>query len=320
MDLALDFNNLDIAAHTGYGRAGRELKEALIEADVEVLDKAQTCLNFCMPPNYKYKKKTIGYTPWESTQIPESWLVGLNRVDDLWATSSWVASLFEKVTDRNVFVLPHGISESWTPIRHYGNNRPFTFLHVGEPALRKGGDILLEVWQKVFANNKHVKLLYKCQKYTVARVKDAYGSLIASPASMNNVQVIDTTFCDAEMWKLYALSDCMVYPSRGEGFGLIPFEAMATGLPTILPLFGGTSEFAHFGYPISNSRWVKSDANEHPGLWMDHDRDELADLMLHIYTNYDRYSGQAYKNAVLLHSEYSWKKIAQMAIERIVNM
>lgn len=42
----------------------------------------------------------------------------------------------------------------------------------------------------------------------------------------------------------------MVYPSRGEGFGITPLEAMATGLPAIVPNAHGISEYFNSNYML----------------------------------------------------------------------
>ena len=53
------------------------------------------------------------------------------------------------------------------------------------------------------------------------------------------------TFLDKEdLIRLYAGMDVQLAPFRGEGFAMKILDAMALGLPTLMPLFGGPVEFA----------------------------------------------------------------------------
>jgi glycosyltransferase involved in cell wall biosynthesis len=314
-----DFNTLVIGRNTGYGNASRQLVRALGERGSYNVPCSPIALNFSMPTDYKYSDYTIGYTPWESTEVPYNWMTGLLEVDDLWSTSAWTAKQLARIADREVFVLPHGIEPCWKPVLHEVSNKPFTFIHVGDPAIRKGGDIVLQAWYKHFRFRTDLRLIYKCIKYPLARVKDKTGSIIVAPGSIDNVVVITKSLSQNEMWNLYRDSDCLVYPTRGEGFGLIPFEAMASGLPTILPVQGGTGQFAGLSdLQITRSIWVNSNNDDiHPGLWMDHDLDEVVFLMEKAMDDrYDHY-GAAYESAFDLHSTYSWEQIADNALTRM---
>jgi glycosyltransferase involved in cell wall biosynthesis len=48
-----------------------------------------------------------------------------------------------------------------------------------------------------------------------------------------NVRRIQEIMSTEDMVKLYHYHDVLVYPSEGEGFGLIPLQALATGMPVI---------------------------------------------------------------------------------------
>lgn len=308
----IDFNTVVIAGHTGYGNASRLLLEALGNLGVFVRPGSDVMLNFCMPWDYQYSKYTIGYTPWESTEVPQGWIEGINRVDQLWSPTEWSSNVLAKVRGSYVHTVPHGIEDCWLPAKRHRDG-PFTFLHVGEPAVRKGGELVLAAWHKEFARRKDCKLIYKCSKYPMARIKDRHGSIIGSPSMYDNIEVLGQTMTQPELWELYFRSDCMVYPTRGEGFGLIPFEAMACGLPTILPREGGTGDFSqHSPLEIKNSTWVQSTEQDiHPGLWLDHSVDEIIDLMLECMNNYEPISEHAFQQGLEIHSLYSWSRVAE---------
>lgn len=321
--MRISYKTVIIGEHTGYGNASRLLTNSLMGRGVEIRPDSLVQLNFCMPPDYVFNNEglTIGYTPWESTEVPENWVAGLRAVDDLWVTSDFVKGVFERYRKNrahDIFVLPHGVEPCWFPYKHE-RNKVFTFLHVGEPAVRKGGDLVLQAWHKAFKDRKDVRLIYKVNKYPACRVKDSSGSIIGSPEHYKNVETIRKIMTQQELWELYKSVDCMVYPTRGEGFGLIPWEAMASGLPTIIPEQGCASVMNTFASRLlHNSEWVDSDAERiHPGKWLDHDVDEIIHSMETVMKKYNDFAWHSYHGAERLHRQYSWDAVAQAAIQRI---
>lgn len=316
--MQITINTPEIARHTGYGRASAELASALERAGVRVISDSNIIINFCMPKDYEYRDITIGYTPWESTEVPKGWEEHLIAVDDLWTTSKWTATVFKQVAHRDAFVLHHGLNDTWRSKMHGPHEGPFTFLHVGEPAVRKGGDIVLEAWHKAFRKSG-AKLIYKATGHPMARVKDRGGSIIYSPAHLveDGGELINTVYSDEGMWDLYRRVDCLVYPTRGEGFGFIPLEAMASGLPTIVPNGGGTAEFAELANPLTKYMWSTANQVEHPGLWMDHNVDEVIATMRWVWNNYDYASKHAYANSTTVRETFNWDYIAEKFIDRV---
>ena len=312
--MRLWINSIDISPHTGYGRAASELTKALERADIDIHEGSPTVLNFCMPKDYIYRDYTVGYTPWESTNIPVNWRQGLMRVDDLWSTSTWSSQILHAHTGRTVSTVHHGLDSVWLTHKHQKeNSRPFTFLHVGEPAVRKGGDTVLEAWYKYFRHT-NCRLIYKTTGIPMARVKDRGGSIVYSPPMLPEGSIINQVYSDLEMWRLYCEVDCMVYPTRGEGFGFIPLEAIASGLPTILPASGGTGDFSSLGIPLIHSMWTNSNQEEHPGMWLDHDIDEVISEMNNVVRNYDQYAEWAYENGKIAKQVFDWDSVAKKII------
>jgi hypothetical protein len=54
---------------------------------------------------------------------------------------------------------------------------------------------------------------------------------------------VDRFLTDGQMPSLYTSCHCLIAPYRGEGFGLPILEAMACGLPAIVPIGGATDDF-----------------------------------------------------------------------------
>ena len=62
-----------------------------------------------------------------------------------------------------------------------------------------------------------------------------------------------TVYFDSEELDLYRSCHAYLQPSRGEGFGLQPLQALALGRPTILTNAHGHASFAHLGIPLDST-------------------------------------------------------------------
>ena len=115
-------------------------------------------------------------------------------------------------------------------------------LHIGEPAERKGGQETVNAFIKLFGNNPNYSLTLKVYKESSVRVYDDERRVLGLPHEMYNNIIIDNRVLDnKDLVSLYHDHDILVYPSYGEGFGFIPLQALATGMPTIC-----TYEWAHY--------------------------------------------------------------------------
>lgn len=320
--MRIDLHTVETDPNAGYGRVTRLLSEALERQGVEITPGASVVFNYCMPKDYKWKKGAyhIGYTPWESTKVPDSWWPGLRAVDELWTTSEWCKEILTIEAERSdVRILEHGIDPLYQP-RSFGPVRtPFTFLFIGDPAVRKGSEYVLEAWYRAFGNDKNVKLVYKCRGFPRARIKDKGGSVIASPGMFDNIQVITQDYTTEQLVELHASCHALVYPSRGEGWGLIPWEACGMGMPAIFPWETGMREVGTIGgieqLRLREVGWeVSADQVVHPGDWMTLSVDEIINHMHLVIEKYPRMADMAHSKAESMHESHSWDRIAERMV------
>jgi glycosyltransferase involved in cell wall biosynthesis len=122
------------------------------------------------------------------------------------------------------------------------------------------------------------------------------------------------------MVKLYHESHCLVYPTMGEGFGMIPFEAICTGMPTIVTNATGCKDFAQYSIPLDadfiSADWNTNAYGEDTGSWASPDIEQLTQLMTTVVDEYDEFKKYTIKSAKTLHLENSWDSIADKMIKR----
>lgn len=306
--------------YDGYSYAGFKLKQALERKNVQIVhnDYSEIALAF-VPPNHYDKVRgefRIGYSPWESTKIPDGWLKHLNSMDSIWTTSSFCSNVFKaNGYERDVRVLLHGVDHNDYTLSWRKKTSPFVFLHIGEPAEHKRGQIVLDAFNELFKKSDNVRLIIKAREFISARNRNPFG-----PATLNkNVIAMPKVISISMMNSLYHSAHCLVYPSSGEGFGLIPLQGIATGLPTIIVPWGGVKEFEEYGFSIQYSMAPAQGYYYGLGEWAEPSYDNLCETMLDIYARYALYSEFAYNNGQALSRDkrFDWDTIAEKAIEYI---
>lgn len=277
-------------------------------------------VNFCSPHYYQYKSKyNVGYTPWESTKVPESWKYNMARCNEIWTTSNFVKDVYQQNNiHSNIYVIPHGVSPEWTILERELTGK-FNFIHVGGDSKRKNPQLVVDAFLELFDGDTDYQLILKYNKFCHAEVY-LDGNLV--PA-INHPQIIGISndFTVDELVLLYHKCHCMVYPTSGEGFGMIPLESMATGLPTILTNETGCKDFSHLGIGL-DATWVAAEwhnyiYNDDTGLWASPNYDQLIDLMQNVVNEYDEISSMALNSAKIIHSEWSWDATADKILARL---
>ncbi len=114
-------------------------------------------------------------------------------------------------------------------VKHYGIKKPF-ILYVGNAYPHKNLNILLQVMKQM-----HDEKDASFQLVLVGREDHFYARLKQAAWAMNiDDSVIFTGFVpDAELATLYKEALLYIFPSRYEGFGLPPLEAMQHGTPVL---------------------------------------------------------------------------------------
>ncbi len=312
------FSPPGIGEGMGYGYAAVRTIKALQSCGVEVLydNREVKChISFIQPEFYSgnLDQYRIGYTPWESSIIPESWPEIMNNMQEIWTPSKFCADIFEEFKVNNIIrVIPHGIDpELWKIENRYITDK-FIFLHVGGPTARKGGQRVVDAFLDLFDGNKDVLLILKSNEQTECRF---YENGVDFKSAKYHPQIfsIDYSVSVEDLVKIYNQAHCLVYPTNGEGFGLIPFQGIATGLPTIVTNATACADFAEMSVPLDSH---PSPGNGiHLGDWVDPDPDDLRDKMKYVYENFNDVKEKTLHSANIIHSTQTWGHIGQKIVD-----
>lgn len=217
-------------------------------------------------------KKKIGFTMFETDKLPRGgsqndWAgeTGrpedqINKMDMLLVPSEHNRALFAREGVKAPINVVHlGIDPKMFQKIERPKRDTFTFLMLATLTIRKNPGMVLAAFLELFKDNPKVRLVLKTQSGTLAHIKLPY----------ENIKIIDEYSTIEKLKWYYEDADAFVFPSRGEGFGLTPLEAMATGLPTIMANHTGMAEYANekYNYPISIEK--KEKAIRFPRKWGD---------------------------------------------------
>jgi hypothetical protein len=234
-------------------------------------------------------------TMWEASILPEDFRQSMHEFDQIMVPSMQNVELFSRYHP-NVEYLPLGVDKTqWHYTPRPDPTPTFRFLHTGSGA-RKAPDLAFRAFQTVFPHPERM------DPPPVLVMKNPKGDEFWGP----NIEMVTGRLSDEDEIALYESCHAMVMPSRGEGFGLQPLQAIAQGMPTILTNAHGHEGFAHLGIPIDwhwdeASYFVYGDA----GQWWEPDFEQLCEAMHDVYHNYAEHLRVAKINAGIVADKWT---------------
>ena len=324
--MKISFNTVpgNLNTNVGYGYAGYNMVVALQRLGHEVPFQdpdAPVQIHFSQPTWYDFEEGQykIGYTPWESNELPDGWLRAFNACDEVWTTSPLIAKWYREAgVTVPIYVYEHGIDHKWAN-RRRRREGVLRFLHHGEPAPRKGGQMAVNAFREVFGNRDDVHLTIKSYGEATVRAKDKEGSIIGPVTMFNNVSLIEQNLQEEALVGLYHNHHVLIYPGWGEGYGLIPQQALATGMPTICTeAWAPYSEFLLPGLALGSTMVDSPWEFMHPGKMFEPSYEDLLDALRLVDEDYNRLAGKAYRNGFLVHQKYDWDNLTRKAFKHIV--
>lgn len=262
-------------------------------------------------------KVRIGYTMFEFDKLPDvtehnsDWVADCNTLTRLWVPSKHSADLFRNSgVTVPIDIVHQGVDPKLYSYYERPKRKTFTFLQLGTLTIRKNPGALISAFLNLFKDNPDVRLVLKTQSGTLAHVQMPYS----------NIKIIDKLTSVEETIQLYREADAFVFPSKGEGFGLPPVEAMATGLPTIFAANTGMLEYANeeYNYPVSCPK--KSKVLRSPkewgdvGNWWEVDLHELMEKMQYVYDHRNEAYEKGKKSADWVKKNWTYDNTAQRMI------
>jgi glycosyltransferase involved in cell wall biosynthesis len=248
-------------------------------------------------------------TMWETKKLPESFRDTLHEFDTILVPSYQNLDLFSKYHD-NVHFIPLGVDpELWHYIKPTPPDRYFDFMIAGRGD-RKGVDLAYAAFREVFRGVGTPGSGMPIPRLKMKSLK-GHGEFYGP-----NIEHITGMLDPLAERDLYASAHCYIQPSRGEGFGLQPLQAIALGRPTILTGAHGHESFAHLGIPIDSTDseaayFIYGNA----GDWWEPDFEQICEAMWEVYNNWETAQAHAERSAWEVAQHWTWRNTAEQFIQ-----
>ena len=196
------------------------------------------------------------YTMWETSVLPPKYYRLLGGYDQIIVPCEHNRELFSEHA-KNIFVVPLGVdTKFWKPTPRPANKR-FRFHAGGSMWLRKGLDVVVEAFEKAGLDAElHIKVPLE--------------RLVPKRTWPSNIVLHTGWMSKWDQFEWYNKADCFIGASRGEGFGLMPLQAMALGIPTIITATSGQAQYANLASVVIPTTPKKCDVHEitnFAGFW-----------------------------------------------------
>lgn len=264
----------------------------------------------------------IAYLAWEESGFPQKIVEEFNKhLHGLMVTSDHVMNIFRKAGVKIPIVnVSEGINQNLLTSEKYSlkTKKSFKFLHVSSGIPRKGVDVLIKAYFEEFGKNDDVVLVIKTYHNDENVIPDLLKTL-QKPDSPEIEVVYDLELTEGQIAYLYKQADCVVIPSRAEGFGLPIAEAMLKKVPVITTGYSGQMDFADednswlIDYEIVRAQSQLGLVNSY---WAEPDPKQLQKEMRYLFEKsgkeeVDRRVESAYEVAKGL----TWEKTAKSVLE-----
>ena len=232
---------------------------------------------------------TIGWTMWETTHTPDgtrgpwgNWADLINQnCNHLFVPSKHSQQTF---IDNGVTVpsdvINYGIDTAEWPSTPRVKDGIFRVVQYGDLTTRKGVFEAVEAFQRAFPNETDVQLHLKTQQGRLGA-----GNFGIPEFRDKRIVIHNATWSRSQLRDFLASAQAFIWLSRGEGFGLPPLQAAASGLPVVMSTHTGMAEYykPRYFYGVNSPT---SSAAPLGGTWFEPDVEEAAAHLRSIYDDY----------------------------------
>jgi glycosyltransferase involved in cell wall biosynthesis len=213
---------------------------------------------FLFPPtNYTnelmqhFKNKfNVAFSYWELPHLPELLKDNLSQLDAIVAPSSYIYETFgREINNKHIIKGKTPYKFDFSKIERKEKNKCFKVFTSFEPhsdLIRKNPHVAIQCFQKAYAGIENVELTVKINNpylENTLEINPLVSNLISQCSNDHRIIFDFNTYAHDELMKYFINFDLAVSLHRAEGFGLMPLEMMALGVPVIATNWSGNTDY-----------------------------------------------------------------------------
>lgn len=261
----------------------------------------------------------IGYTMWEQTKLTKDlWVTGnpYEPFTEMWVPCKMNIEPFKEFAPgQNFEIMPLGINTKFFKYHKRSGDGPFKFCMNGALGYRKGTFDVINAYKAI--RERHPDWDIELHLKTSTK-----GMLPQMEKWAPGLKVYNQMFWLAELIDFYNRMDCMVAPSRGEGFHQPPLEFLSTGGIVITTTWGGMESWydEQWAYPVKHQ--VVEVGMKWPGalpgsMWAEPEQESIEAQMEYVYLNQDEAFAKAFKASNEIPAIHDWDVAVKRMVKRI---
>lgn len=257
----------------------------------------------------------IIYTMVEATLIRKDWVKNINKFNAMFVPARFlVKAAKDSGVKVPVYVASQGVNISDYPFfRRPAHRNVFRFGTASYLDERKNAKMMMQAFSSAFPLGTEPVEFYMKNSNPKFDIRSLD----------KRIHVINDRYTIEEMRDFYGSLECFVFPSRAEGSGLPPREAMSTGCPAIVTNFSGLEEISlpDINYVINDFTVDKEDErgafDQQPGFQANVNIKELIYYMRYAYDNWGETRKRGELASKFVQENYSWDICAQKMLELV---
>lgn len=328
----------DTSNQHGYSVINDRFQRAFVDCGVEIVNPRSfdwdLSITFALPlawmvstgkNDVAVREDMVYHTMFECTPLPKNWVTVLNRTGLVWSPSKYCTKLFrDSGVTRPIMTAGYGVNTNVFPYYdRSGREGLFKFI-VWNRGVISRKNLLDCVKAFHYANLPKSEAILEVKLNRGFGMPDFYWrDEQGERVPMDNVLfAADDDWSDGDLAWWLASADAMIYASKGEGYGLMPLEAGATGLPVICAYNTGMMDYltSNVAYLVHTEKLERSQeysmrfGGEH--YWYKPSMDEMVEHIRHVFYHREE-SLEVGKRFSQMASQMTWDKAAINAITQI---
>lgn len=273
--------------------------------------------------------KHIGFPIFELDKFSDLEKYHLSYLDKIFVCSSWAKNVVLNnidIKEENVAIIPLGVDSNIFKPQKIDKDGPTIFFNCGKWEIRKGHDILVNIFNNAFDKNDDVQLWLMCDNPFLSEEETKYWhKLYLSSKIGYKIKIIPRVDTQQQVYNIMSRVDCGIFPSRAEGWNLELLELMSCGKPVITTNYSAHTEFCDSknAYLIDISSTELANDNKWffgQGSWAnisERSQEQCVNYMRHIHTLKQSNSLPLNIEGINTANKYTWENTAEQILKNV---